>query len=332
MATLPSNSGYVTLLDVARGMNPDGSAAVVAELLSQKNEILMDAQWTEGNLPTGHRITMETALPTTIFRDYYQGIPESKSTLTQVDEVCSQIAARSSVDEDIANLNGNIAKFRLQRAGRFIESMNQTFSKNLFYGNQLTNRGAFPGLALRYSSSTAGNGQNIIKGGGSSNANNSIWLVGWGPGKVQCIYPKGSVGGLQHRDKGLQDAFDASNNRFTAYIDEFKWNCGLAVEDWRYAVRIANIDQATLLGDSAGTTVKLIEYMIKAMARIPDKSGIKLSFYVNRTIAEMLMIQAMNKSTNALSLVEGANQFTTRFLGVPIRTTDALLSTESNVV
>lgn len=331
MATLPSKAGAVTLLDIAKSINPDGSVAAFAELLSQKNEILTDAHWTEGNLPTGHRITMETALPTVIFRDYYQGVPASKSLTTQVDEVCSQISGRSEVDEDIAALNGNTAAFRLKRAGRFIESMNQTFAKNMFYGNQATTRGAFPGLALRYSSTSAGNGQNIIKAPGSSNANNSIWLIGWGENKVQCIYPKGSQGGLQHRDLGLQDAFDANNNRYPAYCDLFKWNCGLAVEDWRYAVRICNIDQTALLADTAGTTYKLIEYMIRAKARIPYLEGCQPAFYVNRTIGEMLMIQAMNKSTNALGLTEAAGQFTTTFMGIPIRICDQLLSTEANV-
>jgi hypothetical protein len=54
-------------------------------------------------------------------------------------------------------------------------------------------------------------------------------------------------------------------------------------------------------------------------------------FYVNRTVRQMLMIQAMNKSTNALSLSEGAKQFEVNFLGVPIRLVDAILNTEANV-
>jgi len=144
------------------------------------------------------------------------------------------------------------------------------------------------------------------------------------------------VAALVHQDLGEIDAFDASNNRFRAFADRFQWKCGLAVRDWRYAVRICNIDQTNLLTDTGGTTFKLIELMIKAQARIPALKKCRPVFYVNRTISEMLKIQAMNKSTAALSLTEGADQFgnqqfVTNFMGIPIRMCDQLLTTEALV-
>ena len=55
-----------TLADVAKSLDPDGSVAKVVEILSKTNEILLDMPWVEGNLPTGHRTTIRSGLPTSI--------------------------------------------------------------------------------------------------------------------------------------------------------------------------------------------------------------------------------------------------------------------------
>ena len=54
-------------------------------------------------------------------------------------------------------------------------------------------------------------------------------------------------------------------------------------------------------------------------------------FYSNRTVKEMLNIQALNKSNYALAIKEAAHQFQTTFMGIPIKTVDALLLTETRV-
>jgi hypothetical protein len=331
MATLPSPTGSTTLLDFAKSINPDGSVATVVELLNQTNEILMDMQWIEGNLPTGHRTTIRTGLPATTWRQLYQGVQPSKSVRAQVDDAVGMLEARSEVDKDFANLNGNTSEFRLSEARSFLEAMNQAFLSTLFYGDSSVNKERFTGLSARYNLSTAVNGQNIIKMGGSANANCSIWLVGWGSETCTGIFPKGSNSGITHEDLGEIDAFDSNNYRFRAFADHWQWKCGISLRDWRYVIRICNIDAAALVADTAGTSVKIIEAMIKARMRIPALGLCKPAFYVNRTVKEMLEIQAMNKSQNALRLAEGMDQFETQLYGIPVRLCDQLLTTESNV-
>lgn len=333
MSTLPLRTGSATLLDFAKSIDPDGKTATVVELLNQTNRVLDDMQWIEGNLPTGHRTTIRTGLPGVTWRQLYGGVQPTKSVRAQVDDACGMLEARSEVDKDFADLNGNTNAFRLSEAQSFLEAMNEAFVQTLFYGDTSINKERFLGLSARYNLSTAGNGQNIIKMGGASNANNSIWLVGWGPNTVTGIFPKGSMAGLKHEDLGVLDAFDSATpaGRYRAYADHWQWKCGISLRDWRYAVRICNIDQTAILGDTNGSSVKIIEAMIKALQRIPAIESCKPAFYVNRTIREMLAIQAMNKSTNALRLAEGANQFSLDFLGVPVRLCDQLLSTEANV-
>lgn len=331
MATLPSKAGYATLLDFAKSIDPDGKTATVVELLNQTNEILTDMNFIEGNLPTGHRTTIRTGLPAVTWRQLYGGVQPTKSVRAQVDDTCGILEARSEVDKDLADLNGNASSFRLSEAQAFLEAMNQAFAQTLFYGDTSVNPERFLGLSARYNNSAATNGQNIIKMGGSSNANNSIWLIVWGPNTVTGIFPKGSTAGITHQDLGEIDAFDGSNNRFRALADRWQWKCGISLRDWRYAVRICNIDQTAILADTTGGTVKILEAMIKATARIPSLGMGRPVFYVNRTISEMLKIQAMNKSANAMGLQAGANQLESSFLGIPIRMCDQLLSTESNV-
>jgi hypothetical protein len=329
-------AGAVTLLDWAKQIDPDGKTATVAELLSQTNEILEDMVWKEGNLPTGERIIQETGLPAVYYRLLNQGVAKSKGTTAQIDEQCAILEARSEIDADIVDLNGNTAAFRLSAARRFIESMNQSFANTLIYGNSGANPEQFTGLAIRYSSLSAANADNIITGGGSGSDNTSIYLGTWGTETGYGIFPKGSKAGLVHEDLGLGDAFDGSNNRFRAYMDRWQWKGGFALKDWRYFVRIANIDKSDLIADGSGATVKLIEYMAKAIDRIPNPGMGKMVFYCNRTLKSMLRIQAMNKSVAQLGFEPAINQFgksihQLTFLGIPVRTVDKILNTEAAV-
>lgn len=347
MATLPSKAGAVTLLDFAKSLDPNGSTATVVELLTQTNEILIDMQWIEGNLPTGHRTTVRTGLPTVTWRQLYGGVAPGKSLRAQVDDAVGMLEARSEVDKDLAELNGNTNEFRLSEAQAFLEAMNQGFGQALFYGDQTVNPERFTGLAPRYNNlSTAGNKQNVIQGGGSGSDNTSVWLLVWGKQTCTGIFPKGSKAGIIHQDLGEIDAFDASNNRYRAYADRWQWKGGITVRDWRYVVRIANIDVSDLIaqtGTQANTAATwLNKLMLRAMARIPAMGMGTPVFYANRTVKEMLSIGALDKSQNALSITDAVNQFgavspgsvgngTLKFFGVPVRTCDQILNTEAAV-
>lgn len=193
MATNPTKAGAVTLLDFAKSIDPDGKTATVVELLNQTNEILLDMQWIEGNLATGHRTTIRTGLPSVVWRQLYKGVPASKSKRAQVDDTTGLLEARAEVDQEIADLNGNTAEFRLSEADAFLEAMNQSMAQTLIYGDVTVNPERFTGLAPRYSSLSAGNGQNILDAGGTGSNNASIWLVVWGPNTCHGIDRKSVV-------------------------------------------------------------------------------------------------------------------------------------------
>lgn len=320
-----------TLADVAKRFDPDGKPARISEMLTQTNEILLDMGWVEGNLPTGHRTTIRTGLPSGTWRALNAGIPSEKSTTAQVDETCAMLEALGQVDEALANLNGNQAAFRLSENRAFVEGMNQTMAEGIFYSNSALNPQQFLGLAPRYNDTSAKNGSNIIKAGGSGDDNTSVWLVVWGDQTVHGIYPKGSQAGLSHNDMGVDLVDDGTGKKFRAYRDHYKWDCGIALRDWRYAVRIANIDVSALESDSNGSTVKLIEYMIRAVHRIPNLRMGRPAFYMNRTVRECLDVQASNKSNVQLTIREYDGEFITSLRGIPFRTVDALVNSEDLV-
>jgi len=333
MATL--STGQLTLADWAKRLDPNGQVPAVAELLSQTNEILEDAVFQEGNLPTGHRVVIRTGLPTVYWRTLNAGVPTSKSTTAQVDEACGMMEARSHIDVELAKLNGNTAAFRLSEDSAFIESMNQLQSMTMFYGNPATDPKTYLGLATRYGSLAAGNAQNIIDAGGTSSNNTSIYLVVWGANTVFCPFPKGSQAGLQHKDLGEESVPDADGNYYQALRTLYQWKNGLVVKDWRYVVRIANINVANLTTETGAAD--LVKLLSRSLDRIPNLSMGRAAFYMNRTVFSMLRVQALNKSQNAISIRDAINQFGqatkwTDFLGVPLRKVDQLLNTEARVV
>ena len=339
MATLSTSN--LTLADWAKRTDPDGRVPVIAELLSQSNEILEDCVFKEGNLPTGDRVVIRTGLPTVYWRALNQGIPNSKSTTAQVDEACGMLEARSEVDKDLAMLNGNTAQFRLSEDVAFLEAMNQTMASTMFYGNPATDPKQFLGLATRYSAlSGAGNSTNVISAGGSGSDNSSVYLVVWGDNTVYCPFPKGSSAGLMHEDLGEQTVYNSDGSRLQAYATRYQWKNGLVVKDWRYVVRICNIDisdlKTTTGTQASNVATQLVKCMNLALARIPNFGMGRAAFYMNRTIYSGLAIQAMDRAQNVLAVQQGLSQFGTpqnwlSFLGVPCRRVDTILNAESVV-
>lgn len=332
---MPALSGNaLTLADWAMRVDPDGKVPKIVELLSQTNEILDDMLWMEGNLPTGHRTSVRTGLPTVAWKLLNQGVQPSKSTTAQIDEACGIMEAWSEVDKDLAELNGNTAEFRLSEAQAFIEAMNQEMASTLFYGNSSTAPEEFTGLSARYSSLSAANGQNIVNAGGSDLANSSsIWLICWGAQTVHGIFPKGSKAGLRHFDHGevtVETSAGIAGTRLRAYQDQWQWKCGVALRDWRYAVRVANIDISNLVGNSSPADI--ITQMIKAMHRLPSLNMGKCAFYMNRTIFQYLDIQRRDDvASGGMTYKEVDGKIVYDFRGIPIRKVDALLETEAAV-
>lgn len=331
MATLSVTNP--TLLDLKKRLDPDDSIAQIVEMLNETNEVLDDMGWVEGNLPTGHRTTVRTGLPAPTWRKLYGGVQPTKSTTVQVTENTGMMEAYAEVDKALADLNGNTEAFRMSEDRAHIEGMNQEMVSTLFYGNEGSEPEAFTGLAPRFNSTTAENGDNIILGGGSGADNTSVWLVVWGDQTCHGIVPKGSTTGLQMEDKGQVtiENVDGNNGRMEGYRTHYRWDSGLVVRDWRYVVRIPNIDISDLT-KNASAGADLIDLMTQALELVPNLTMGRPAFYMNRTIRSFLRRQIANKvvaSTLTMDTVAGKRVMF--FDEVPVRRCDAILNNESLV-
>lgn len=346
MATLGTTA--LTYADWAKRVDDGGKIATIIELLSQTNEIMMDMLTLEGNLPTGHKTTVRTGLPSATWRLLNYGVPKGKSTTAQIVDTTGNLEAYAEVDKDIADLNGNTAAFRASEASAFLEGMSQQVASTLIYGNTAVNPERFTGLSPRYNTvttATAATANNVIDMGGTGSTNTSIWIVTWGERTTHGIFPKGKMTGLQHMDMGEWPVQDANGNLYQAYRDHFKWEIGLTVRDWRYNVRLANIDVTLLNGASAAN---IINGLIRGLWRLPTAgpmmNGVQTSdapsiqgsmgrtvIYCNRVVRTYLDLQAMNKTNVYLTMREFQGQVVTAFRGVPIRTVDAILNTEARI-
>lgn len=331
MATLADT--HPTLLDLAKRSDPDGKIADIVEILNQTNEVLMDMVWQEGNLTTGNRTTIRTGLPTPTWRKMYGGVQPSKSKTAQITDNCGMLEAYGEVDKALADLNGNTAAFRLSEDRPHIEGMSQEIADTIFYGNEGTEPEAFTGLSPRFNALTsAPNSDNVIDGGGSGTDNASIWLCVWGPNTGYGIVPKGSTAGLQQQDLGevTIENVDGAGGRMQAYRSHYRQDAGLTIRDWRYFVRIANIDRSALTFDAA-SGANLPNLMFEAYERLPSING-RVAWYMDRGLVTKLRQQSASAiKTSTLTIDQVGGAMVTSFNGAPIRRVDVLSPDEALV-
>jgi hypothetical protein len=341
MTTLASTA--LTISEWATRLDPGGKPAAVIELLGQTNEMLTDMLWMECNDGAGHKTTVRTGLPAVTWRLLNYGVQKSKSVTAQIRDSTGMLEAYSEIDKALADLNGNTAEFRMGEDMAFIESMNQAMQETVIYGNTSANPERFNGLGPRFSAiAGASNGVNIVDAGGTGSTNTSAWLIGWGQNTCHGLFPRGSKAGLQVRDLGETPLYDANQNVYQGYRTHFKWDCGLSVRDWRFVVRIANINVTS----GGVTTTGLIDTLVQAVNKLPfisaagnspppggTKPGqVNTVFYVNRTMRAALDIQAMAKTNNFLTIETRDSKPYTAFRGIPIRICDQITNSESRVV
>lgn len=319
-----------TLLDIAQRTDPNGQIADIVEAMTKESPFLQSMVWKMGNLPTGHKITTRTALPSVAWRKLNGGVPASKSRTSQVIETTGQLAGLSKVDTDLARINGNEAAFRASEDSAFVAQFHNTLETAFFYSSQKTDPDQVHGLAPRFDDLNGDHYKQIVDSQiTSADADQtSIWFVGWGPKTVYGITPSGMPTGLQMTDLGRQLTEDADGNEFTAWVTDWKWNVGFCVEDYRYLSRLCNIDTSAI----AGTGKLLIEDMIKAYHKVKSWNGVRGAIYCNRTIMTYLHLQAQDTVKNSTLTIENiGGQPVTKFLGIPIYMTDGLLNTEAIV-
>jgi len=331
----------VTLADVAKSKNKQ--IGKVAEVLVEENPMLNDIPYMEMNEGTIHKEDIRSALPAVYYRKANQAIPASKTTVEERSFTAAHFESKSQIDAAVAKRGGmdRIAYNRWNQAQGHIQAHAIEHANLTIYGSPVSSNRKTAGLFDIYSTlaTTEETSKQIIDGGGTGSDNMSILLINWGERSIFGVYPSGTQAGLKRTDrsagnKEVQIAAldsDGAAGSFWGYEEQFEIDHGLVVKDYRQASRIANID-LSLLQSGVGAA-DLIDLMISSYYKIHNPQNGKGVFYVNRTIEAFLHKQALTKVGAGAGLnfdnFEGKKILT--FLGIPVRRSDALLNTESQV-
>lgn len=329
MAVLATTN--LTLADLAKRKDTNGKVAKVVEILNLTNEILDDMVWIAANDGTGHKTTIRSGLPSGTWRLLNYGVQPEKSTTVQVRDGTGMLETYSEVDKALVDLSDDGPALLLSESRAFIEGMNQNQATTIIYGDSSVFPERFTGLAPRFNSKTAENGQNILDAGGTGSNNTSIWIVCWDESTIHGIYPKGTTAGIKQGDTKQETLVDAAGGKYEGYRTHFGWYCGLTVRDWRYVVRIANIDVPALTKNAA-TGADLIDFVVQGIELLPNLRMGKCVMYVNRTIRSFLRRQIANKSNVWLNMEEVAGKKVLTFDGIPVKRVDAISNAEARVV
>jgi hypothetical protein len=338
MATLGDD--VLTFADLKKRMDPNGMPAMIAELLMQSNPILDDIPWKASNRPEGNQSTIRTELPTVNLRRLNQGTVSSKSVTNQIEDGMAMIEAWSTTDVKLLKLYGNEAATRMGEAKAFIEAMGQKVAELIFEGAVADDDREFNGIRSRYDDTSGDTSDNILDCGGSGNDMGSIYLVGWGD-TVHGIYPKNTQAGLVHNDHGqqiIQTDDDLGGAKLSAFVDQWSWDCGIVVKDWRNIVRLVNLDVADWQGVT-GTEQSIDDYatnamylMARAMHRIPNLAAVRPVFYMPRAVFEGFDVQSLARTTaNVFESRQVDGKMLTTFRGIPMKICDQLGIAESAI-
>lgn len=348
MATI--TPGAMTYAEWALRHDPTGKIATMVNMMSQANGMLEDMLTVECQSGNAFEYTQIVKLPTPSRRVYNQGVRKSLAGVAKLTATCKEYADWSVIDKNLAELGGTLNELRAGEDTIHMQALGQLVASDLIYGNTSTDPTQLTGLANIYntvSTATSPIAKNVLDMGGTGSTNTSVWLVNWGPKAIHTLFPKGTQAGMQHKDFGLvPNNQDANGNPFPAYMTWLEWKIGLAIHDWRMAVRACNIDVSLLNGGSAANLITMLTKMIHRLPiqpvgvgpvqqndAVPDKLVMgRPCFYADRTILEYLDIQAQNKTNMLLQMREWDGHTVLTYRGIPIRCVDALLDTESRVV
>jgi hypothetical protein len=320
---MSSHAAYkqLTLVEVARRKAPDGNMATIAEVLNQENAIVQDAVWREANDTFSNKTVRRGRLPAGSWRKLNKGVATETSSTAEMVDVIGLLETWAENDVEVINAFPNPIQARNDEAMAFVEGLGQTMAATMIYGNSATTPEKFTGLAPRMSGLSSSY-YNVIGEGGTSSDLCSIFVVDWGPTSCYMIYPKNSMAGLEHKDKGIQVVTQSGNLKYEAYVDKFVWKAGMVVKNGKSIGRIANIEKA------GASNIFDEDNLITLLNRMTKGPGRRI--YTNQTVMTQMEIRVKDKTNINYSFADGlAPGPVLTFKGVPVRLVEQMTDSES---
>lgn len=321
----------LTIKELTARIDPNGNAARIAEVLTQKNQILDDIPWSESNETFSNRTVRRSAEPTGSYRRLNAGVAWEASKTVPIVDVIGMLESYSKVDVRLAEAApGGPNAFRSQEDMAFVAGMGKTFTESLLYGNAAELPEEFTGFFPRMNATTD---TNVIDAGGSGSDTTSILVVTWGLDMCHGIYGRGSQGGLQMHDEGLQVIESSTSttvphtlmNRW--FVTHFAWEGGLVVRDPNGMGRIVNIESAKAGTSNIFSEDDLIDLLVEM------ETGPTTRIYMHRNIMAQAWKRLKDKNNVFFGRNEGldAGGMPLNFNGFPIRQVDQMSILETAI-
>lgn len=277
------NTKHLTLLEVARRADPQGKGvAVVAEVLSQNNNILKDAHpWLEANGFGDHKIIRRSSLPKGTWKRLNEGADIEKSSTHEVIEPIGILISFAESDVDVLDMAKNRNEARMIEITAFLEGMGQTLATAMFNADPNEDPAQFRGLRPRLP--LLQTQKNVRFPANAGGHRRSLYIVQWGATKVHMIYPMGNkYSGISHIDMGIVPTAYSGGDSYTSadrkmletQIDRFKVKAGMCVRDERCIARYGRVDPTAAVDGPGYPDPKAIIDLLDNMYDVGEGSTI----------------------------------------------------------
>lgn len=336
----------LTLAELVRREDPDGSLADIVDIISETNAITMDATWMQCNDGTSHQSTRVVTEPTGAERMFGQGVTREAGVTEVINSPTTLLSGFSEPDAKM--LRTSPEGWRAARAKEdafFFNGMTKTFVSRIFDGDRTTNPLQILGINNRSDYNALSSDFVFDNAGGNASATankTSIYFIQWGFKKVNLIFPRGLPNSdtmgtpITHQDFGERMVLDPLNTSNTAKYPamqswfEIAW--GMDIADPRMIKRIVNISTSNIDGVDDFSFDE--ELMIDAFNELED-GGLGAVIYCNRTVKAQMMKRANEKGNATFTQdTEGEGPFARpvlRFWGIPVREVAQITNTQATV-
>jgi len=140
------------------------------------------------------------------------------------------------------------------------------------------------------------------------------------------IYPKGSSAGLKRTNLERELVEDDEGKKYYAMRQEFNWDIGLSIRDYRYGGRLANINIRNGLAASAtlAKEKKFVEELKRLVSRVKAE-GVAQSLYMDKlTFEYAAMCFSRLTMENAVTYGNAQQKLDKSILGITVAMSDAL--------
>ncbi len=335
----------LTIAELIRREAPDGTLAMLIDVLNEQNRILEDITWIECNSGTYHESTRTASEPTGRERAYDEGVnPEAGVTEVIVEPTC-MLNGLSEVDVMKFRHSADPGAARLEEDGFFLRGMTKTFVSRLFDGDRSTDPRQITGINNRslYSNLQTTETEVFDNAGGnaSSTANKtSIYCIQWGNKKVDLIYPRNDPNKMTEdtlpikmEDFGRTIQTDVGGTQKRPVFQTwFSNDFGIFIHDYRTIKRVVNISTTNIDGvdDFGFSEVPLIRLWNQL-----QYGGAGAVFYCNRAVLTQATERANEKGNAWFTMdTEGEGPFAgpvTRFMGIPFKLVEQITNTQATI-